>query len=123
MKIVKVIFASAICFFCLTLLPHLGFAQLDKEACKEILSSLDVDELRQVSIITHVLTTDSSVHKPNICLLSPLLKFEFRESYLIVENDRMSKTSTYLPYNKIKFITISERGFNNKKVVEIHLMD
>lgn len=124
MKIVKLLslfFASFIIFiFCSTSV----FAQLDKASCEEILGGLEIKEFRQISIITHILTTDSSVQKPAVCLLSPLLDFVFKESYLIIENKR-NKTTLYLPYNRIKFITTLEPTgiFSSGKTIEIHLMD
>lgn len=120
MGIVKFIFTFFICFLSF----FSSFAQLDKSSCEEILGSLEIKEFRQISIITHVLTTDSSVQKPAICLLSPLLDFIFKESYVIIENKR-NKTTLYLPYNRIKFITTSEPTgiFSNGLTIEIYLIE
>ncbi len=124
MRIVKLFSVFFILFIVSNLCSTSVFAQLDKAACQEILESLDVKEFRQISIITHILTTDSSVQKPAVCLVSPLLDFVFKESYVIIENNR-NKTTLYLPYNRIKFITTLEpaRLFSNGKTIEIHLME
>jgi hypothetical protein len=124
MNNIKFAYSFFICSLFLTFFSTFGFAQLNKEACQEILGSLEVKEFRQISIITHILTTDSSVQKPAICLLSPLLEFVFKESYVIIENKR-HKTTLYLPYNRIKFITTLEPTgiFSSGSTIEIHLMD
>ncbi len=100
------------------------FAQLDKNSCEEILGSLDINDFRQISIVTHILTTDSSVQKPAICLISPFLEFVFKESYIIIANKR-NNTTLYLPYNRIKLVTTLEPTgiFSGGKTIEIHLMD
>ena len=124
MRIIKFVFLFFTYFMFVIILSSSSFAQLNKEDCKEILGSLKIEEFRQISIITHVLTTDSSVQKPAVCLVSPLLDFVFRENYVIIENNR-NKTMLYLPYNRIKFITTLEPTgiFSNGKTIEIHLMD
>ncbi|WP_375560095.1 hypothetical protein ACE193_20615 [Bernardetia sp. OM2101] len=124
MKIVKSVFIFFTCSFLLFFCSVSSFAQLDKNSCEEILGSLEISDFRQISIITHILTTDSSVQKPAVCLLSPFLGFIFKESYVIIENKR-NKTTLYLPYNRIKFITTLEPTgiFSGGKTIEIHLME
>ena len=124
MKIVKLVSIFFIYFSLLFFCSISSFAQLNKEACEEILGSLEINNFRQISIITHILTTDSSVQKPAVCLISPFLDFAFKESYVIIENKR-NKTILYLPYNRIKFITTLEPTgiFSGGKTIEIHLMD
>lgn len=124
MKIVKSIFVFFSYFFLLLFCSISSFAQLDKNSCEEILGNLEISDFRQISIVTHILTTDSSVQKPAVCLLSPFLDFVFKESYVIIENKR-NKTTLYLPYNRIKFIaTLEPTGlFSIGKTIEIHLME
>ncbi|WP_338791443.1 hypothetical protein [Bernardetia sp. MNP-M8] len=101
------------------------FAQLDKNSCQEILGGLKTKDFEGLSLITHILTTDSLVQKPSIYVSAPLL-LVFKENYLIIEgNSEKNQRSVYLPYNRIKFITTYnwKRIFSSGKTIEIHLMD
>ena len=125
MKNVRVIFTFIVFVWCFTCFPVSSFAQLDKEACKEILSNLDMKEFEGISIITHVLTTDSLVQKPSIYIFSPLL-IVFKETYLTIRSDNeKNKRTMYLPYNKIKFISTYNwrRVFSSGNTIEIYLIE
>ncbi|WP_338765470.1 hypothetical protein WAF17_01725 [Bernardetia sp. ABR2-2B] len=122
MSFVKLSVSTFILFFLLSFSSV--FAQLDKNSCEEILGSLELKEFRQISIVTHILTTDSSVQKPAVCLVSPFLEFVFKQNYFVIENKR-NKTTIYLPYNRVKFITTLEPTgiFSGGRSIEIHIMD
>lgn len=125
MKIVKLISSFFMCSLFLTFFSTSSFAQLNKEACQEILGSLEVKDFEGLSIITHVLTTDSLVQKPSIYIPSPLL-IVFKEHYISIESDNeKNQRSLYLPYNRIKFITTYnwKRFFSSGNTIEIYLMD
>lgn len=129
MKIVKSRFLFftpfLVLFFFLFFLSSSVFAQLEKTACQEILGGLKVKDFNGISIITHVLTTDSLVQKPSIFIASPLL-IVFKETYLIIESDtKKNQRNLYLPYNRIKFITTYnwKNFLSSGNSIEIYLMD
>ena len=105
MKIVKSITLFFIYSLFLTFFSISSFAQLDKNACEEILGNLEIKDFKGISVITHVLTTDSLVQKPSIYIFSPLLII-FKENYISIQSENNKNQRTlYLPYNRIKFIS------------------
>ncbi len=128
MKTVKLNSCFLIYFLILFFVSNSCFAQLDKASCQEIIGNLKIKDFDGISLITHVLTTDSDVERPCIYVFSPLL-LVFKENYLTIEgnatrNQRNLRT-IYVPYNKIKFIsTYTVNGvFVNQNTIEIYLIE